>query len=214
MAFNKKMATSLVVGLAALASSAAFAFGPQGLYILGGVGYGGVSNNELDTAGSFSTFNTSGDFAWRFGVGSWMNDNFGVEFNYQQVADVDSTIGLDVTDNGGSQTKLDSESQYMFDVSGIFRVPVMDNISWFGKLGMGYANQERKFTVTGGDSAGSFNDDKSGVGAVFGTGFQWDYNDMFGIRVEGNTLQSSDVDYYVATANVVINLGALRGMRG
>jgi opacity protein-like surface antigen len=203
----RNIATTMVAGLATLASASVLAFDFDGIYVLGGVGVAGVNDSKFSDSGDGEYFDGTvvpltearTDFAWRGGLGFWMTDNIALEANY---------IGLSshTDDKGGLE--LESKSLNFWDLTGLGRCFIADQFWVFGRAGVAYADKTTTLTSTDGTFA--HEDDNGGLGASVGVGAQYDFTPMIGLRVEASTIQAlNDNDMYAVTGNLVINFGEL-----
>lgn len=217
----KNLARTAVLGVAALASASSFAFMENymdfdGVYILGGIGYAGIDNaNFGDRHGqnpngvSGTNLEAAGELAWRGGFGAWMTDNFALEFNYIGVADINEDR------NGGSfdgttpsgYAQLNTTSSMFYDISGVGRCFFADDFWGFARIGLALGSIDREAYLNHVQVSGEEN---TGLGYSLGVGAQFDFTEMFGLRLEGSTVQATnDVDVYAVTANLVINFEEL-----
>jgi len=229
----RNLAKSLVIGAALLGSSSVLALGLDGVYVLGGVGYTGIedakfaSSNNLNGGSAFgnpSNLEADGDLSWRAGIGMWVWDNFGVEFNYQGLRNFTNTKHSTVPDNAVTEDlgingdavyeKLHVSNVSFFDISGIGRCFFTEDEKFWGfaRAGVAYATIKRKveFVDESNPAVGYAKDNEGGMGATAGLGVQYDIIPAVGVRLEGSTIQAlNNNNSYGVTANVVVNLSNL-----
>lgn len=173
----------------------------------------------------------NGNIGWRAGFGSWASKHFGIEFNYYGIANMDSTddksrhFRFDEHEyRVGSKNKLETSSMFAFDLTGATRYFFTDAFWGFGRLGVGYSHVERRSNgsfsaecfgegcspeLFPADASSSYSDEASEVGLAAAVGLQWDITEVWGVRLEGNTIQTTDndADMYQVSGNVVLNFG-------
>jgi hypothetical protein len=174
----RNIAKTMVVGVAALASAAAFAgddfdgFDFDGLYILGGVTYAGINDANFEDkdshdhnfGGAFladtDDLKAKGNIGWRGGLGAWLTDNFAVEFNYFGIGNMHSESGHESIDisipeldelhiTADGKQELHTKGFYSFDLSGLGRCYFTDNLWGFARLGVAYTSVTRELKAVG-----------------------------------------------------------------
>lgn len=213
----KQLAATMIAGVATLASASAFAdFDMEGLYILGGVGVAGIENSgfadsddvtSVDGVAVAPGYASEAEFAWQGAIGVWLTDNFALQANY-----IGITNEGDHKDVGGNHFNIDIDDSYYVDISGLGRCDFDDNLWGYARLGVAWAGNKRTETFTDSDNDFTINthSDEGGLGAAIGIGAQYDFTEMFGLRLEASTVQAlNDNDMYAATASVVVNFGEL-----
>lgn len=177
----KKYLGLTAVGVASLAATTAMAGGPDtmvapapdysGFYIDVDVGYGesdwghfagGIFNptGRAATPGTV-TNNASGGFAWGGDIGYAFNQYFGFELGAYDLADVDGTVGLGVS-NGAellpppnpSSGNLRVESWILY-AAGKLSIPLFENFDMFGKVGIAFRWLDYSGSGVNGPTAGA-----------------------------------------------------------
>lgn len=216
----KNLARTAVLSVATLASASSFAmmdmFDFEGVYVLGGIGYAGIDNanfgdrhGQNPNAVSGTNLKAAGELAWRGGFGAWLADDFALEFNYIGVADIKEER------NGGSfngttptgYAQLETKDSMFYDISALGRCYFDDDFWGFLRIGVALGDIQRKAYLNHVQVSG---ETESGLGYSLGLGAQYDFTEMFGLRLEGSTVQATnDNDVYAVTANLVINFEEL-----
>jgi len=128
----KKILTTSVLGISALATMAANAAAP-GIYVTGQVGYAN-NNMEIGINDYIKNNNLSdSSFAGRVALGYQFNPNFALETGYFRTAQKKSHF--DVQDLGHGNATLD---QNAVDLVAKAILPISNSFNVYGKLGVAY----------------------------------------------------------------------------
>jgi OmpA-OmpF porin, OOP family len=170
-----------ILGLASAMAFVGPAFAQDtGFYI--GLSFG-QSSVDVDCTGAISCDDT--DTALKFIGGYRFNRNLGLEIGYTDLGEATFTDSI-------STVTFESS---VIEVVGVGSLPIADQFSVFGKIGM------YRGDVDASDPAfGSASD--SNTGLTFGVGAQWDFTKNLGLRGEwqryadvgGDNVGESDVD--------------------
>jgi hypothetical protein len=219
----KNLARTAVLGVATLASASSFAFMEDmfdfdGVYALGGIVYGGVEDAQWgDRNVNFqsnritgSNLEAAGELGWRGGLGAWLADDFAIEFNYIGLGDINEDRNGTLI--AGDQTtpvygQLNTTDSMFFDLSALSRCYFDEDLWAFARLGVAVAKVKREMHFNHVQAA---EQDEAGWGFSLGLGAQYDFTEMFGVRLEASTIQAAnDNDLYAISANVVVNFEEL-----
>jgi hypothetical protein len=200
---HKAKLAALVLG--SLISSQAFGYMDWNMgraYVLAGGGYGFVQDGKLesiDVVGTNATLNADDEWQGLFhgGLGMQISGPWGIETNYWQYANIN-----DSANNGGGQQVNQRETSHAVDLTVIGRACLMDPLTGYARLGVGYgwmnrSNSLNNLLTTDGDDR-----DEDGVGVSGALGLEYAFTDWVFGRLEvatitGNAMQS----------NATLNLG-------
>lgn len=167
-----------------LGSHAALA---DGLYVLGDISHSfdkldkGTFDSALSGAGAGSPLTSSdrgGSNQWRLQLGYGLSENFAVEAGYIDFGKSKYSASY----SGGSASgELKSGG---FDLALLGILPVSEEFSLFGKLGVVAANTKSSLTATGSGSAASGKDSAREVLPLVGLGVSYKLSDNLDLRSE------------------------------
>ena len=126
--------------------------------------YGGIQYSLLDAeidAGSWTA--DSEPSAINLNAGKTINENFAVE----------GLLGFGLSDDEVEDSGFDFELKTVVGVMAVGILPVAENFSIYGKLGVAQVEYD--------DSDG---DSSDGSGILFGAGVAFDINDQYGLNLE------------------------------
>ena len=201
-----------IIGLSGLlASTSALAeFEPNGLYGIGGIGWGWAEDSKLKSVvivGNELTpvVDTKQEFMWRFGLGTLFTDTFGVEFRYNYFNNISTRVGID------PHTLRMMASPEYFDLNGLLRFEATTNFSIFVTMGPGYGRIGRTYEVTNPNDvtliSTSNTKDSTGWGISASIGAQYEFSPLWGLRLEASGMKGRDsIKVAAITGNVVINI--------
>ena len=169
-----KFIIALATVCAASLSGAALAQNNSGFYIGGGVSTVSTDNAEefadaiYGSAGSADSSATAlkvyGGYVW--------NNNFGLEAGFYDLGKYSvNVIG----------TEVDRFKTKAFTVSGVAALPLGQNWSLFGKLGLAFTDAKYECVQL---CAGVADESKSGVVPVIGVGIGWNATKNFTVRAD------------------------------
>jgi OOP family OmpA-OmpF porin len=135
-----------------------------------GIGHSGFRADEKDTA-------------WKIFAGYKFNRNFALEGGWHSLGEwsasttITSVFGTPVTPVG---SKAEFKTQQVFDIAAVGILPVSNEFSVFGKLGLYTAKTEVRFSIgTISDSANARNEN-----LLLGLGLGYDFSKNVGARLE------------------------------
>lgn len=146
------------------------------------------------------------DTAFRIYGGYRVRENFAVEIAYVNFGEFTSNSTIV---SGGSGVVVGEWSGYSLNAAALGMLPVADNLSLFGKVGLGYWNLDFDLTASGPGGTLSASESDSGIAPLFGVGAVFDITQNLSIRAEWerllnvgdtNTTGESDID--------ILSLGA------
>ena len=144
----------LIAGLISFASLAAQAEG----------WHAGLQYSLLDAELADSGFTTDSEpSAVNFSVGKKIHENFAVE----------GLLGFGLSDDEVEDSGFDFELKTVIGISAVGILPLTENFSLYGKLGVA----QIEYNDSDGDSS-------DGSGALFGAGLMFDVNEQFGLNLE------------------------------
>lgn len=192
MGWLRKAGLGIALALAVQPALAQSAFGgPDSAW------YAGASVGQSKAKGTcslfFGTSCDSTDTSYRIFGGYQLNKNLALELGYQQLGDV-SLSSLGVT--GTVEAKA-------YDLSALGILPVNENISVYGRLGIYYADVD--LSIPGTSMSGS------GTDLVYGVGAQYDFKNGLGIRAEWqkyNGVPLPGAFFATSSGYEVISIGA------
>lgn len=166
----------LAVALAALSTQASAQF-----YLGGSVGQANHSINRSDwsTAGSASTFKETATGYKLFG-GYKFTQNWGIEGGYTGLRDYRATITPAVAANAGNATVKTNS----WNVFGTGTLPLPNNFSLTGKLGVSRNASKMSFSSNGVNFLGSDAGSSNKTSLAYGIGAGYAFNKNIGVRIE------------------------------
>jgi OOP family OmpA-OmpF porin len=187
--FSKAKAGLAVLGLAsALAFSGPAAAQDMGFYIGGAIGQA-EANGACDGISGPGISCDEKDTAWKVLGGYQFNRNLAVELGYANLGEVSAS---------GAGTTVTAEAT-AWDLVAVGSLPLMDQLSVYGKIGLFRADVELSSNVPG------VSGDDSESGLTFGVGLRFDVMRNLGLRLEWQRYQEIDDDTDVD----VLSLGVI-----
>lgn len=210
MLIKKTSAKTYVAAIALCASSTLFAYDYNGLYIVGGAGYGVIEDGQFASNSEPWNLKSNSSLVWRAGVGTWFTDTIGLEFNWHGMRGMDDNASINFEGNEYT-SKLKVSKQNFFDLSAIGRCFLSEKFSVFGRLGPAYAETKREVKIyENGAYINNSRQENGGIGAALGVGAQYDFTPAIGLRLDATTIQATNNnDLYAVTGNIVVNFGGL-----
>jgi len=141
--------------------------GPDSGWLVGGSF--GQSKIDCDTAGVPGVSCDDSDTAWRIFGGYQFSKHLAVELGY-------STLGEATISGAGITATVEAKA---FDLVAVGILPINQQLSVFGKLGMYKADSDLSSNTP---LIGSASDSNTDV--TYGIGLQYDFNKNFGLRAE------------------------------
>lgn len=209
----RQVARGLGIMALLLSSSAHAVFEPNGLYALGGIGWGWIegatlSSVTLQDSGVGVTLGNTQKFMFRFGLGTLFTDHIGLEYRYNQFSKVTSTIPFSEL---STDVRLETTPYYM-DLVGLLRIALSPEMSGFLTLGPGYAKVKRVYSIQSSVyevTKAQDQKDITGFGVAGSIGLQYEFTPLWGIRLEAEGIKgssSNNVKLGAITLNVAINV--------
>jgi opacity protein-like surface antigen len=204
---------STILGITGLlTSSCAFAvFEPNGLYGIGGIGWGWAEDANLKSVTMVGesiapVVDTKQEFMFRFGLGTLITDVWGVEFRYNHFNSISSRVGL----IDGHTIRMIAYPEY-FDLNALLRFEASNNFSLFATLGPGYGRISRTYETTDVNAVivvdRADSKDSTGWGVAASIGFQYEFTPLWGLRLEFAGLKGRDnIKIGAISGNLVINI--------
>jgi OmpA-OmpF porin, OOP family len=156
----------------------------HGVYLIGGIGQGMADFNSSD-------FPTDPDFdrqlddratTWNIGVGYRFHRNIAVELGYASLGEYNARY----TGTGAfaGETTNDEYDVTAWKLAAVGILPVMQQLSLIGKLGVALTRVENRFSESIGGVTASESASKSKSTLLWGLGAQYDVTKNLGLRAE------------------------------
>jgi OmpA-OmpF porin, OOP family len=158
----------------------------QGVYLGGGIGEA-KAKEWCDTGGVAGVTITSCDnkaTAWKIYGGYQINKNFAAELSYLKTDDFTATVNL------GALSIPGSGDGYSLGIAALGILPVNQQFSVFGKIGIAQTDTETRATLGG--TTVTIGDD--GSDAHFGVGLMFNFTRNWGGRLEWERLNDSKIE--------------------
>jgi OOP family OmpA-OmpF porin len=182
MKFSNKTTVAAILWVLGVTSAYADEMAPssKNFYVLGAVGQ---SKWDLGDAGGVPTVNDT-DTAWKLQLGYKFNRYLAIEGGYIDMG------GFDMSGNRPSDGKpvRGTGSGYAVNVAAVGSLPLGDEFSLFGKLGLAWVSGSGAVTV-GGVTTDSFSG--SETKANYGAGLNWDFSRELALRAEYERIQDN-----------------------
>jgi OOP family OmpA-OmpF porin len=177
---------ALVVGIALAMASPLAAASDTGFYGAVDVGQSKVkdfcnlSNANLASIGVTSLACDDKDTSYRLSLGYKINNNFSVEGGYLDAGKISGTMAGTYLATPYTGRIVSEDTEFQFAVIG--SIPVADNFSFFGKIGMARwdVTTSVSATVASATAAGSASD--TGTDLLWGIGAKYDLNKSIALR--------------------------------
>jgi OOP family OmpA-OmpF porin len=157
-----------------------------GLYA--GAGLGTFTAQDWCSTSGGVTLNSCSDdgTAWKAFAGYRFNRHLAAEVSYTQTDDISANV------TSGGVTGDVSADLTAFGLAGLAILPLGDQFSLFGKLGL--ARTEAEAQVTVGGTTVRLGDNETE--AHFGLGGMWNFSRNFGLRAEWERFEKSEIDLF------------------
>ena len=177
----KQLSRVLAFALALCASSA---FAQTGVYVIGGLGQGMADFNGTDfpTDPDFERRVDDKDTTWNIGVGYRFHRNVAVELGYASLGEYN--VRYTGTGAFAGESANDAYEVTAWKLAAVGFLPVMENFSLIGKLGVALTKVEDRFSETIGGVTESLSTSKSKSTLLWGLGAQYDFTKNLGVRAE------------------------------
>lgn len=213
MSMVRHIARGLGVMALLVSSSAHAVFEPNGLYAIGGIGWGWIegatlSSVTLQDTGVGVTLGNDQKFLFRLGLGTLFTDHIGLEYRYNQFSKVTSTLPFALID---ADVRLETTPYYM-DLVALLRIAMSPQMSGFLTLGPGYAKVKRVYSIQSSVYEVTRTQDQkdiTGFGVAGSLGLQYEFSPLWGVRLEAEGIKgssNSNVKLGAITLNVAINV--------
>lgn len=181
------MKISPILAASALAISGMLAATPASAQAYLGASIGQSDIDEEITTGLIDANQSvdGKDTAWKLYGGYMFHPNFGVEAAYVNLGEVSYSgtfTGLPVT---GGKVEVTG-----FNIAGIGSLPINEQLSVFGKLGLFIWEVEASDTTGG----APFSATADGTDISFGIGVGYNFTRNLGVRAEGELFKTDDTD--------------------
>lgn len=157
-----------------------------------------IGQSDIDdevAAGLISSGPVDGkDTAWKLYGGYMLNRNFGIEAAYVDLGEATYSgdfFGDPVTDGKVKVTG--------FNIAGIGKLPISEQFSLFGKLGLFIWEVEASDITAG----APFSTAADGTDLSFGVGAGYDFTPNLGVRAEWELFKTDDVDASLISIGLV-----------
>ncbi len=156
-------------------------------YVFGDLGQGKM---EVDLGDDYSLSKTSTTYS--IGAGYDVNEFFAVEVAYRDLGNVKFS-GEDF-DDVGDYTYTDKHSATALQASVVGKLPISDEFSLFGRVGVANLDVDSKYTASfaNGDAPYSDTSSESKTRAVFGLGASYNITEQVALRAEYNQFAKWD----------------------
>ncbi|GGY81771.1 hypothetical protein GCM10011613_28090 [Cellvibrio zantedeschiae] len=168
---KKQLLAACVLGAFTLPAMA------DNFYVLGDVGSGKV---EVD-AGDDYTFSKS-DTSYSFGAGFDINKFFAVELAYRDLGSVSDRGSY--TEAGINYNYRDKTSATALQASVVGSLPISEDFSLFGRVGVAKIDVDYDSVETSGNSSWSDSDSESKTKALLGVGASYKITPQIALRAE------------------------------
>ena len=141
--------------------------------------WGSQADLALQTGGITSTTSVGGgDTAWKLYVGDQFHENIAIEAGYTRLGKFSGSSVISAPKAGLAQGTWDA---YAGNVSVVGLIPIGNQFTAFGKLGIAYSRLSVSVVAPG---PVVFSPSTSRFEPVFGLGFRYDFNKRVGLRAE------------------------------